>query len=517
MSTPVTASPVRPVSPPSDRLVTWALPATTLVFFLVTARGYGIFRDELYYLACARHLDWGYVDHPPMVAVLAALARALFGTSLVGLRSFPALAAAGTVALVGATARVMGGGVFARVVAQLLAATAPIYLSLFTIFSMNAFDVLIWAALAYLAARLLDGADPRLWLAFGALAGVGLQTKLDVGLLGVGLAAGLVLARRFDVLRGRWLYAGGALAAVLFAPHVLWQITHDWPTREFVANARSGKIVALAPWEFVLSQLETVGPAAGVLAFAGLGWLLLAGAAERFQALGWTVLVVLAVFAFSVSKPYYFAPAFTLLFPAAAVALASWMSRARRSAYRAGAVMLILSALLFAPLAKPLLPIESYQTWAAKLGVEPESDERHPLGRLPQFFADMHGWRELAETVASTVRALPPEDRTRTCVFGRNYGQAGAIDFFGPSLALPPAISGHNNFWLWGPGRCTGEVLLILGGAREEHEGKFERIEPGGPFRCDNCMPYESDLTIWIARGLKVPLAEAWARVKHFD
>src|SRR5262245_6177927 len=244
----------RPTRDRAELLTAWALPIATLVFFVATARGYGIFRDELYYLACGQHLDRGYVDQPPMIALLAALARALFDGSLVGLRLFPALAAAGTVLLVGETAREMGGGRFARLLAQVLAATAPVYLSLFTIFSMNAFDVLVWAALARLAAHLLAGGNPRLWLTFGTVAGVGLENKLDVGLLGVGLAVGLLLSRRFEVLKSRWLYLGGALAALLFLPHVVWQAAHDWPTREFVANAQGGKITALGPLEFVLAQ-----------------------------------------------------------------------------------------------------------------------------------------------------------------------------------------------------------------------------------------------------------------------
>lgn len=501
-----------------ERLTRWALPLATLAFFVATAEGYGIFRDELYYLACGRHLDWGYVDHPPLVALLAAAARGLFGSSLVGLRLFPALAAAGTVLLVGDTARALGADRWGRVLAQLLAATAPAYLALFTIFSMNAFDILVWAGLGRMAVALLGGgADPRLWLAFGALAGVGLQNKLDVGLLGAGLAAGLVAARRWDVLRSRWPWAGGALALAIFLPHVAWQAAHGWPTPEFVARAQSGKIVHLAPWQFLAAQLELVGPAAAALAAAGLGWLLLARAARPVRALGWAVVAVVAVFALSVSKPYYLAPAYALLFPAAGAALDGWTAGRGRRLVRPLVTVAVVSILVAAPLAKPLLPVERYLAYAAALGIAPESDERHELGRLPQFFADMHGWRGLAEATAAAFHRLPPADRARACVFAQNYGEAGAIDHFGPALGLPPAISGHNSYWLWGPGRCTGEVLLILGGDRADHLAAFARVDPAGHHRCRDCMPYESDLTIWVARDLRLPLEQAWEGVKHFD
>lgn len=499
------------------RFEIWMLPLATLVFFVATAPGYGIFRDELYYLACGQHLDWGYVDHPPMVALLAALARVFFGDSLTGLRLFPALAAAGTVLLVGTTAERLGGGRWARFLAQVLAATAPAYLSLFTIFSMNAFDVLVWAAMAWLAVRLLNGDDPKLWLAFGAVAGLGLQNKLDVGLLGAGLVAGLILARRFDVLKNRWLYLGGGLAATLFLPHVIWQATHGWPTREFVANAQSGKITVLGPLAFVGAQFLMIGPLACSLAFAGLGWLLFSRAARPARALGWAVVVVLAVFAFSVSKPYYFSPAFTLLFPAAGVAVEAWSAgRFTRSA-RVAALVAAASGLVFAPLAKPLLSADHFVRYAAAVGIAPGTDENHRLGRLPQFFADMHGWRELAQATAGVYAALPPEDKGKACVYANNYGQAGAIDFFGPALGLPPVVSGHNSYWLWGPGSCGGEVVLILGGDLEDHTEGFARVEPGAVFHCTDCMPYEDNLTIWVARGLKANLAEAWPAVKHYD
>jgi len=226
---------------------------------------------------------------------------------------------------------------------------------------------------------------------------------------------------------------------------------------------------------------------------------------------------VLVVLAASVSKPYYFAPALTLLFPAAGVALETWTSGRFARPLRVVAVIASASILAAAPLAKPLLSEDAYVRYAAALGVRPGTDENHRIGRLPQFFADMHGWRDLAEAVAAVNAALPPEDRARACVYGQNYGEAAAIDTFGPALGLPPAISQHNSYWLWGPGSCTGAVVLIIGGDRADHLEHFTSVEPAGVFRCANCMPYESDLTIWVARGLTVSLADAWRTSKHYD
>jgi hypothetical protein len=488
-----------------------------LAFFAATAKGYGVFRDELYYIACGRHLAWGYVDHPPMVAAVAAAVRALFGDSWIALRVASAAAFAGTVLLVGDTARELRGGRWARLLAQLLAATAPIYLSIFSIYSMNALDILVWAGLARISARLLAGGDQRLWLAFGGLAGAGLLTKIDVGILGAGLVVGIVASRRFDLLRGPWVWIGGAIAGLLFAPHVLWQLSHDWPTREFVANAQRGKIAHVSPLAFVGAQFMLAGPVAFALALAGMAWLFLARAARPFRPLGWAALAVLAFFALSVSKPYYFSPALAVLFPAAGVAVESWTGGRFGRPLRVVVLVLVAAILIAAPLAKPLISEDRYVRYAAALGVAPGTDENQRLGRLPQFFADMHGWKELAESVARVAATLPDEDQTQACVYGNNYGEAGAIDYFGSRMDLPPAISGHNSYWLWGPGACTGEVVLIIGGNRDDHLRNFANVDPGGVFHCEDCMPYENNLTIWVARGLKVPLAEAWAGSKSYN
>jgi len=498
-----------------EALGRWALPLATLALMLITAPGYGIFRDELYYLSCSRRLAFGYVDHPPLVALLAALVRAVAGESLVALRALPAAAFAATVLLAGDTARALGGGRWARLLAQLLTATAPVFLALGSIFSMNAFDLLVWAGLCRLAVALLAGGSPRLWLAFGALAGAGLQNKLDVGLLGAALAAGILAARR-DLLGERRLWLGAALALGLFLPHLIWQVAHDFPTREFVANAQSGKIVALGPLGFLAAQAGTVGPVAALMALAGLLWLLGAPAARPFRPLGLAVALVLATFAFSAAKPYYFAPAFPLLFAAAGVALEGWTARRAPRWTRRLAVGAAVSALIAAPLAKPLLPVEDYLRYAARLGQQPGSDEHHELGRLPQFFADMHGWRELAAEVGRVAAALPESERARLCVFANNYGQAGAIEHFAREFRLPPVVSGHNSWWLWGPGGCTGEVMLILGGEVEDYRQIFASVEAVGQHASDLGMPYEN-VTLWLARGPQAALADVWPAVRHYD
>ena len=361
----------------------------------------------------------------------------------------------------------------------------------------------------------LSGGPERLWLAFGAAAGVGLLNKISVLYLGFGLLVGLVLARRWDVLRSRFFWAGGALAFVIFLPHLLWQRAHGWPTLEFMANARRDKMAPLSPSGFLGETLLQTAPMAWLWVL-GVGWLLLARTSARWRALGFAFLVVLAVLAFGGGKPYYLAAAYSLALASGAVAVEAWTAERARVLRPILATLMVGAALVVSPLGRPILPVETFVKYAAALGQKPGTEERHAVSRLPQFYADMHGWREMAEAVAGVVRTLPASDRAKACVFGQNYGEAGAVEYFARDLDLPPAISAHNSYWLWGPGACTGEVLVVIGGPREGLDERFDDVRLGGVSRCTDCMPYENERSIWVARGLKLPIADVWPRIKGF-
>lgn len=501
------------------RLALWGPALAVLVLHAVFATTYGIFRDELYYLACAVRLDWGYVDHPPLIAALTAVWTHLFGDSLWTIRLLPALAGAATVAVAGSIARRMGGGNFAIALAGLAVGLSPIVLGLTSVLSMNVFDLLFWALACRLAVALLDGGDGRLWLAFGLVAGLGLLNKISLLFLGFGLVVGLVAMRRFELLRQRGFWLGGGLAALLFAPHLLWQRAHGWPTREFMVNASQTKNVALEPLDFLMQQVLQTGPFHAVVWIAGLLALLFAVRFRPWRPFGVAYFAILAVMLSTAAKPYYLAPAYPLLWAAGAVAIEVW-TRARRGGFalRAAAIgSVVLSGLAFAPLARPILPLETYVRYARALGQQPGTDERKALGRLKQFYADMQEWRGLAEAVKVATVRLDEGERRRACVFGQNYGEASAVEYFGRELQLPPAISAHNNWYLWGLGGCTGEVLLVLGDDRERLAELFEEVELGATFDCRDCMPYEDDLPIWIVRRPRTDLAALWPRIRHFD
>jgi hypothetical protein len=205
-----------------------------------------------------------------------------------------------------------------------------------------------------------------------------------------------------------------------------------------------------------------------------------------------------------------------VLFGAGAVAIEGWT--AGRGAWRAVTVTIVLAAgAVAAPLAKPLISEDAFVRYASALGLQPHAEERHVQGRLPQYFADMHGWPELAKTVARVYYALPDADRRRACIFGQNYGEAGAIDVFGPALGLPKAISSHNSYFLWGPRGCTGEVVIVIGDDRTSLESIFARVDQAATFTCTDCMPYEDNLPIWVARDTRIPIAQLWPKIKSYN
>jgi hypothetical protein len=503
---------LRPIGP----VVIGAL--TALLYLLTAHDSYGLFRDELYYLANGEHLGLGYVEHPPLIGWIAWFSRNAFGESLTGLRLLPALAGGITVTLVGLIAREFGGGRFAQAFAAILAAVAPSYVASFGYLSMNAFDVMFWSAAMLILARLLRTRDFSLWLPFGVVTGIGLQNKISPIFLGFGLVVGLLVTRDWEPFRDRRLWIGGAVAAAIFLPHLIWQAVHGWPMLAFIENATRYKNLPLSPIEFLSAQGLMMGPLGAAVAVAGLYFLLISEDGRSFRAVGWCFVAILVLMIFQRAKPYYFSPAYPVAFAAGALVIERVTARFGRTWSRAAIVALVaLSGLGLVPMAKPVLPVERFVAYQAALGMEPGTSERKEVGRLPQFFADRLGWRELAETVARVHAALPVEDQARACVFGQNYGQAGAIEFYGRELGLPKAISGHNSYHLWGAGDCSGEVMLVMGDDAERLNELFESVELGATFHCDDCMPYENDKPIWVCRNMRLPFEQLWPQIGHYD
>jgi len=480
--------------------------------------GYGIFRDELYYLACARHLGLGYVDQPPLSIYLLAVSSQLFGESVFALRLLPAVFGSLTVFLVGLLARELGGGRWAQLLAGLAALVSLIFLAMDSVYSMNAFDHLVWAAVAFLVARLLRTSQPVYWPLIGIAVGLGLLNKVGALWLGTGIAVGLLATRERRWLATRWPWLAGVLALTLFLPYVWWNLTHDWAHLEFIRNATAGKYSRLSAWTFLSQQLLVQNPVTVPVWGSGLIFLLVSPSGQRFRMLGWIYLASLLILvANGHSKAEYLSPAYTILFAAGGVALERWSGRPGLAGVRVVIAVQLIVGLILAPMVVPILPVETYIAYAQSLGVQPSTSESKELAELPQFYADMFGWEEKAAAVANVYDSLSTEEKAVVAIFAANYGRAGAIDYFGPELGLPSAISSHNSYWLWGPRDFNGEIVIVLGGEREGLEDSFGSVELAGRVPCRFCMPYESDLPIFVCRELKLPVAEVWDRLKNYS
>ncbi len=490
------------------------VPIAVFAFLVAAALGDTFFRDEFYYLACARHLAWGYVDHPPFsIVVLWAIVRAA-GDSLIVLRIAAAAAAAAAVWLTGSIARRLGAGFFGECLAMVATAIAPVLLANGSFYSMNVLEVMLWAAIARVVLDVVEAPSDRGWMMLGVLLGLSLENKISTLWLGAGIGVGLVVtAPRSLLTRGPWI--AGAIAALLFLPHVIWQVAHGWPTLEFIRNASRDKMQVTAPLAFVAGQITNLHPLTLPVWLAGLAAVLLAPRFRTARILGVVFLVVAAIVMLNqTSRSGYMAPAYPMLFAAGA---AWWESVIRTRSLRAATIaVLVLGGIVTAPLAVPILSNDRYVRYSAALGVVPGTEERNTVGRLPQFFADRKGWDQFVASVETPWNQLGAEERQRAVVVTLDYGEAGAIEHFAGARGLQ-AISGHNNYWFWGPGQASGDVMIVLSRRPARLQQLFAEVVPVGETACGDCMPYENHLPIFVCRRLKLPIATWWDGQKHFN
>jgi len=492
--------------------------AVALLIHLLTNGRYGYFRDELYYLACARHLDFGYVDQPPLSILLLRLSQLLLGDSLFAIRLLPALAGTAIVVLTGIIAREMGGRAWAIALACAGSLCALFNLAVGNFFSMNAFEPLFWMGCVYLVVRIVNGGSPMLWLWFGVLLGIGIENKHSTVFFGVGVFVALLLTPERRHFARKWIWLGGIIALAIALPNILWQAQHHWPTYELLSNiAHSNKNVALSPVQFIAQQAVFLNPGTLPLWLAGLFWLFGSSEGWRYRAIGITYLVTLTEFIVLHGKSYYLAPAYPMLFAAGGVAAEQIFAARLKWIKPVFLGAIIATGALCAPLVLPILPPDKLVAYMRAIHMEPPRTETSHTEALPQIFADQFGWEQMVGSVAHVYHHLRPEDEKRAAIFCQNYGEAGAIDFFGPKLGLPPAISGHQNYFLWGPRDWTGEVVLVLDTNDDDERGLFGSVEDLGQVVSSPwAMPFERRRHIYLCRDLKISVREFWPRVKNW-
>ncbi|MHB1673391.1 MAG: ArnT family glycosyltransferase [Acidobacteriaceae bacterium] len=481
--------------------------------------GYGIFRDEMYYIVCGRRLAWGYVDQAPMVALQARVAETLFGFHhLAFLRLFSALAGAAKIFLTGILAWLLGGRRMAQAMAMIAVLIAPVYLGIDSFLSMNSFEPVFWMGCMVAILLMVRGASPRWWIAFGISGGLGLLNKPSMAFFLAALLIGLLLTPQRRILWSRWTLTAVGLIFLIALPYLLWQIHHQWPTLVWLNNVNhSHKNVKLGPVAFLGAQIMMLHPISIFLLLPGLLWLFVGKSARGFRWIAFMYLVLLAIMIHLYAKDYYVAPVYPVLFAAGALAWQQMFSSSRKTAWLVPAwcvVMLMLGATAL-PMGIPVLPPYTWIRYTRALHMTHEETETAKTGPLPQFYADRFGWHGLVAEVARIYNSLSPSDRAKVGIFCNNYGEAGAIDLFGPKYGLPPAISGHQNYYFWGPRGYSGDVLIVIGESKSDMLRYCDSVQQVGQVDDPLAMPSENG-PIYLCRGGKVPLSAYWPHVKNW-
>jgi Dolichyl-phosphate-mannose-protein mannosyltransferase len=409
----------------SDVVILIYMALGTVVLHVLTGNRYGFQRDELATLDDARHLAWGYVAYPPVTPFFGRLSLLMFGTSLAGFRFFAALAEAVAVVLTGLMARQLGGNRGAQLVL-----------------------------------RLLKSDDPRWWIAIGSAIGLGMLSKYTMGVFVAGLTAGVLLTDARRYLANKWLWVGIATAVLIFLPNLIWQAQHGFVSLDFLRHIHERDVRIGRARYFLPEQLELT-LFGFPLWLAGLYFYLFSAAGRRFRALVWMYIVPLLLFVMAKGRGYYLSAAYPMLYAAGALLVEQWLASRRRPSIARAFVWtaLVADMVVTAAIMLPIEPVNS--TWW-NLAVKLNEDFREEIG-----------WPELVETVAKIRDSLPPEDRAHLAILGTNYGEAGALNLYGPAYGLPPAISGINSFWQHGYGDPPPETLIVIGLSRQYLESKF--------------------------------------------
>ena len=472
---------------------------------------YGLHRDELDILMSARQLDWGYVAYPPLTPFMARIALELFGNSLQGLRLFSALGQGVVVVLAGLMAADLGAKRPGQVMAALAAFCAPAALTSGTLIQYMAFDYVWWVVAAFCFVRLLRTDNPRWWLGIGAALGLGMQTKYTVAFWAVGLAAAVLLTSTRRYLRSPWLWAGAGLALLIVVPNLIWQVQHHFISLSFLNAIHARDIAWGRTANFLSGQLlQSTNPLTLPLSAAGLGLCVFAKGFKRFRALGMAFLVTFALLWFSPGRAYYASPAYVMLLAAGAAGWEGWLAGrtviVRRIVQAGSWALLAVAVVTVVVIVKPVAPINS-ALWKITSGLNPE-------------VVEMVGWDDLTAQVAGVYATIPAEEKPRTVILAANYGEAGALDLYGPAYRLPPVISGANSLWASGYGSPDPETVIVVGFERPYAAQYFGSCQTAG--RVTNRYNVQNEETtrhtgLYVCRQPRQPWAEMWPTMQWFQ
>lgn len=480
------------------------------ILHMLTNGSYGFHRDELQVLDDAHYPAWGYVTYPPFTPLITRLGLMLFGSSSVGLRVFAALSQSVIVVLAGLMVRELGGTRPAQIISAVAVAITPVVLVQGTTFMYVSFDYLWWVLIAAFTIRLLKSGNPRWWLGIGAIIGLGMMTKYTIAFFVVGLVGAVVITKLRRHLASPWLWAGVALSLLIFLPNLIWQVQHDFISLEFLGSIHARDVEEGRAEGFLLDQfLLNMNPLVIPLWLAGLYFYFFKTEGQPYRAIGWMYVIPLALFLVSQGRGYYLSPAYPMLIVAGVIVWDGW--RASLGGWKARAVMgatwgaLVLGGVLAGALTLPVSPVNS-DLWRTADGIH-------------EVYCDQVGWAELVETIDDVYQDLPEAERAQTGIVAGNYGEAGAINLYGPEVGLPQAISGINSYWLRGYGDPPPQTVIVVGYSQDDVDYAFETCELAAAVT--NQYGVENEETsdypgVFVCRGLRKPWPEMWEEMKHF-
>ena len=480
-----------------------------LVALMVTT--FGLQRDEFLYFSMGEHLRLWRMDFPPLIAILANVASALFGHTLAAARVLPAIEGAVLIVLAALIARELGGGRFAQGLAALCCISGVLFQRASTLFQPVILDQIWWTLALLMLARISREERPRDWIGFGIAMGFGLLTKFSILFFGAAALAAIVITPTRRWLATPWPWAAAAIAFVIGSPSIVGQVLLDYPVVAQMRDLQGSQLEHVSAWSFVTTQPLMVGPFPFAVALAGAVMLVASGAYRRYAVVGWTCVLAFLLLLVLHGKPYYIGPIYPALFAAGGVALergTTTLARAARWTAVAGAIAF---GTLLLPIGMPILGWEQTAAFAQKLGVTTAlKTNQGVVDRLPQDYADMIGWEEQARALSRATQSLTPAERSEAVLFGANYGEAGAAEFYRRKYGLPPVVSEAGSFWFFGPGELPGTVLVMIGSDSTDVRQFYGDVRVSEIVRSPWSVGEEREVQVLVARRPKQTLQALW-------
>lgn len=480
---------------------------------------YGIFRDEFLYLSMSDHLDWGYLEVPPLPAFILAISRFILGTSFFSLHIAPALAGAAVVWITALMVKRLEGNLFALLATLSCVTLAPMYVAHDTVFTYDAFDQLFWTLSLYFVLMLIKTEKKRYWLYFAIAAGLGILSKISILYLGLGILIAFLLTKERKKLFNRYFLLAGLISLLIASPFLIWQIQHGFPLLEYLKNYTE-KVEKIGPVEFMLMQAVAVNPLSAVAWILGLFYFLFNREGRQYRVFGLVYIIIAALFMLQHAKYYLLTAYYPILIAGGAVRLGNLLKKKGLRWIRPAYVSLVLAVgLLLMPIARPVMSPEAFIGFLNALGMGSDvgSAEKYESSALPQQYADMFGWEEMTQKVAGVYHSLSDEEQQKTCILAQNYGEAGALHFYGGKYRIPDPISGHNVHYFWGPGDNSGEIMIAVGFDEEDKaylEKYYESVVIADTHFHPYGMPFENG-PIFLCKGIKGNFKDLWIQTKN--